>query len=43
MEIENVISELKKLDFSTYSEKGIRELLDNIGKICSIQVFFPER
>lgn len=40
MEIENVISELKKLDLSTYPEKEIRELLNNIGKICSIQVFF---
>lgn len=40
MEIDNLILELKKLNLSNYPEKEIRDLLNQIGKICSMQVFF---
>lgn len=40
MEIETIITELQKLDLSQYPEKEIRALLNNIGKMASMQVNF---
>lgn len=40
MEIETIIEELQKVNLSQYPEKEIRELLNNIGMMASIQVNF---
>lgn len=40
MEIETIITELQKLNLSQYPEQEIRALLNNIGKMASMQVNF---
>jgi hypothetical protein len=40
MDVHEIIDNLKKLNLADYPEKEIRGLLNQIGKICSMQVFF---
>lgn len=40
MKIDEIINGLQKLNLANYPEQEIRELLNQIGKICSMQVFF---
>ena len=40
MKIEEVLTKLKELDLSTYPASQIRELMNQFGIMCSMQVFF---
>ena len=40
MSIDNLIDSLKNLDLSTYPDKEIRSLLEQIGKISTLELYF---
>ena len=40
MSIDNLIDSLKNLDLSTYPNKEIRSLLEQIGKISTLELYF---